>query len=250
MADPSFDIVTYGPPGEKQRRQSFLDLMRACPVPDDEMMLNLGLFLTPQTLSRVLYMDFLYRQILEVQGVIMELGTRWGQNAALFTALRGIYEPFNRLRKIVAFDTFAGFPRVDARDGARMAEGGYATTRDYEAYLGAVLELQEQEAPLNHLRKHEVVKGDVCQTVPAYLQRQPETVIALAYFDLDLYEPTLCCLRAIRPYITRGTVLAFDEANDAATPGETVALREGLGLDRFALRRYRHNARTSYLVVE
>ncbi|MBY0430238.1 MAG: TylF/MycF family methyltransferase [Rhodospirillales bacterium] len=250
MADQSFDIVTFGPPDEKQRRQSFLDLMRTCPVPDNEMMLNLGMFLTPQTLSRVLYMDFLYRQILEVQGVVMEFGTRWGQNASLFTALRGIYEPFNRLRKVVAFDTFAGFPGVDAKDGPRMAEGGYATTQDYEAYLDSVLTLQEREAPLDHIRKYEVIKGDVCGTVPAYLERQPETVVALAYFDLDLYEPTLQCLKAIRPHITRGTVLAFDEVNDAATPGETVALREVLGLDRFALKRYRYNARTSYLIVE
>ena len=88
------------------------------------------------------------------------------------------------------------------------------------------------------------------KTLPAYLNCNPETIVALAYFDLDIYEPTLACLKLIRDRITKGTVLGFDELNDHSTPGETVALKEALGLDRFAIKRYRYNARTSYLVVE
>jgi len=53
-------------------------------------------------------MDFLYRQALEVQGVVMEFGCRWGQNVSLFSALRGIYEPFNRLRKVSLSIRFKG----------------------------------------------------------------------------------------------------------------------------------------------
>ncbi|AIB16673.1 crotonobetainyl-CoA:carnitine CoA-transferase (plasmid) [Azospirillum argentinense] len=251
MADPtSLDILTFGPAGETERRRDVVGLLRDCPIPEGELLMNLGLFLTPQTLSRVLFMDFLYRQGLEMQGAVMEFGCRWGQNSSLFCALRGVYEPFNRLRKVVAFDTFAGFPSVRPEDGEQMKTGAYATTEGYEAYLDRVLAHQEQESPLSHLRKYEIVKGDVIATVPEYLQKHPETVISLAYFDLDLYEPTLACLQAIRGHITRGTVLGFDEANDPATPGETVAIREALGLDRYALRRYRYNARTSYLVIE
>ena len=36
--------------------------LRSSPIPEDEQLLNLGLFLTPQALSRLLFMDFLYRQ--------------------------------------------------------------------------------------------------------------------------------------------------------------------------------------------
>lgn len=246
----NFDIVTFGPEGEHDRRGNFVELMRRCPIPDNELLLNLGLFLTPQTLSRILFMDFLYQKILEVQGVVMEFGCRWGQNTSLFTALRGIYEPFNRLRRVIAFDTFEGFPDVAAQDGSLMHKGGYATTAGYRDYLTQVLAFQEQESPLPHLRKHEIVQGDVTVTVPKYLEQQPHTIVALAYFDLDIYEPTRACLAAIRPHITRGTVIGFDEVNDASTPGETLALKEVLGLDRFAIKRYRFNARTSFLVVE
>jgi len=99
-----FSIVTHGDSGQSERRNDMLKLFKECPIPENEMLLNMGLFLVPQTLSRILFMDFLYRQILPVQGVVFDLGTRWGQNLSLFTTLRGIYEPFNRLRKIVAFD--------------------------------------------------------------------------------------------------------------------------------------------------
>jgi hypothetical protein len=251
MADKqTFNMVTFGPQGEGDRRNRVVDMLRNSPIPDNELMLNVGMYLNPVTLSRVLFMDFLYRQVLDLQGVVFDLGCRWGQNASLFTAMRGIYEPYNRLRKIVAFDTFTGFPSVAPEDGARVKAGDYGTPDGYESYLAELLDLQEAEAPLNHLKKYEIVKGDVTKTLPAYLERQPETVIALAYFDLDIYEPTRASLEAIKGRITKGTVLGFDEANDASMPGETIALREVLGLDRYALRRFRYNARTSYLIVE
>lgn len=248
--DESFGIVTFGPEGETERRQDVLEMLRNCPIPDDELLMNLGLFLTPQTLSRVLFMDFLYQKILEVQGVAVEFGCRWGQTTSLFSALRGVYEPFNRLRKVVAFDTFEGFPEVTGKDGDKMKKGGYATPKNYDDYLRSVLDFQEQESPLSHIKKYEVVKGDVTKTFHEYLERNPETVIALAYFDLDIFEPTLECLKAIRDRVTKGTVIGFDELNDHAAPGETLALKEALGLDKYALRRYRYSARTSYLVIE
>lgn len=251
MAEPSeYNLITFGPEGETERRMDFVDLVRNCPIPDQELLLNLGLFLTPQTLSRVLFMDFLYRQVLDVQGVVMEFGCRWGQNSSLFTAMRGIYEPFNRLRRVVAFDTFTGFPSVRPEDGTQVNVGDYATTKGYEHFLDQVLTHQEKESPLNHLRKYEIVKGDVRETVPRYLDQHQETTIALAYFDLDLYEPTVACLKAIKDRITRGTVLGFDEANDPSMPGETIAIREALDLSRYSLKRYRYNARTSYVVIE
>jgi hypothetical protein len=247
---PVSDIITFGPAAEKDRRKAMVKLLRECPIPENELMLNIGLFLTPQTLSRVLFMDFLYRQIIDVQGIVMEFGCRWGQNMSLFSNLRGIYEPFNRLRKIIGFDTFHGFPSVTSQDGEAVSQGAYATTPKYDLYLDQVLHLQEQESPLEHLRKFEIVPGDATKTVPEYLSRQPETIVALGYFDFDLYSPTKTCLQAIRSHLTRGSVLGFDEVNDHSTPGETIALREILGLDRYSVRRYRYSSRTSYLVIE
>ncbi len=246
----NIDIVRFGPADEDDRRNKLVELMDNSPIPEQEKLLNTGLFLTPQNLSRVLYIDHLYKQILETQGVVMEFGCRWGQNLSLFTSLRGIYEPYNRLRKVIGFDTFEGFVDVDQKDGQEMKQGAYSVTEHYDDYLNQVLTLQEKESPLPHLKKYEVVKGDVCTTVPKYLEENPHTIIALAYFDLDLYKPTKEVIEALLPRITKGAVIAFDEINDPACPGETLALLETFGINNFHIKRYQYNARTSYFIYQ
>jgi hypothetical protein len=246
------NFVSYGDKSQQQRRDEIIKLMKECDIPDNELLLNTGLFLVPQTLSRILFMDFLYRQILDVQGIIIDFGTRWGQNLSLFTSMRGIYEPYNRLRKIVAFDTFEGFVRIDLKDGdsTMMKNGNYSVPAGYEKYLNTLITLQEAESPLAHIKKFEVIKGDAPLELEKYLDSHPETIIALAYFDFDLYEPTRDCLKLIRDRLTKKSVLGFDEINDADCPGETLALKEVLGLNTYGIKRFPYNSRTSYLVIE
>lgn len=224
--------------------------LRSAAIPDGELLDNLGLFLTRQTLSRINFIQQLYQMIVPVHGVIMEFGVRWGQNLALFSALRGIHEPFNYNRRIVGFDTFSGFPSISEEDGAAVAAGDYAVSENWKDELEAILNFHETNAPIAQKKKFELVQGDATQTLPAYLQRQPETIVALAYFDFDIYQPTKACLEALLPHITRGTILAFDELNCPEFPGETLAVREVLGLSRYALRRDPNNPLTSYLVVD
>jgi len=223
-----------------------LSLLKHTPIPDSEILLQLGLFMNGPLLARILFMDELYRLILDRQGVIMEFGTRWGQNLVLWTNMRGMYEPFNYNRKIVGFDTFTGFPGVHIKDGEEGAKGDYAATPHYEQYLRTIMRCHEGLNPVPHIPKWKIVAGDVRQTLPQYLEEHPETIVALAYFDLDLYEPTKLCLEVIRPHLARGSILGFDQLASPRFPGETVALREVLDLSRFELRRSRHSRMNCY----
>ncbi len=244
--------ISYESTKEGAVRDELVKTFRECPIPDSEVLSNLGLFLNSKNLSRILFMNHLYQQIIDVQGIVIEFGVRWGQNSALFAALRGIYEPFNRHRKIVGFDTFKGFPALTAKDGKSklMRVGADSVTKDYVQYLNRIMELQEMDNPLGHIKKFEMVAGDANVEIDKYLAAHPETIIALAYFDFDLYQPTRKCLEAIRPRLVKGSVLGFDELNDADSPGETVALQEALGLNNISLKRYRYASRVSYMVVE
>ncbi|MBI3757580.1 MAG: crotonobetainyl-CoA--carnitine CoA-transferase [Deltaproteobacteria bacterium] len=245
-------IKTYASADERLHRRRLTEMLHECPIPADQLLSNLGLFLESKNLARILFMDFLFRQIVDVHGVIVEFGTRWGQNLALFSALRGIYDPFNRHRKIIGFDTFSGFPSISTKDGASemMASGQLAVSQGYEKFLSRILELHEQANPLAHIKKFELRAGDASQEIGKYLEEAPETIIALAYFDFDLYEPTKACLDAIRPRLTKGSVIAFDELNDPDSPGETLALMETLGLNHVKLKRFPHASRVSYFVLE
>ncbi len=251
MTPDKMAIKEYSSPRELSVRHDLLDALQNSPIPPDQLLSNLGLFLESKNLARVLFMDFLFRQIREVPGVVMEFGTRWGQNLALFAALRGIYEPFNRHRKLIGFDTFKGFPSVSPHDGdsSMMRPGQLAVTDGYENYLSRILRAHEALNPLSHITKFDIQTGDVATQLPGYLKDAPETLVALAYFDLDLYEPTKTCLELIRPRLTKGSVVAFDELNDPDSPGETLALMETFGLNGIQLKRFPYASRVSYFVV-
>jgi len=247
------EIVTHvlSSTSELERRQAFLDHYRRVPIPDNELLSNMGLFLNRQTLSRLLFLHEIYRAALDVHGVIMEFGVRWGRDLVAFSTFRGTYEPYNYMRKIIGFDTFAGFPSTGEADQAGMAQAGdYSVTEGYEDYLRAILDFHESESPLGHIEKYELVKGDAIETVPAYLQQHPETIISLAYFDMDVYAPTKACLDAIRPHLVKGSVIGFDEVGYAEFPGETKALMEAFDLNRCKLRRSSFAPGPCYMVLD
>ena len=245
-------VQCYSSDEELASRSEMFDHFKSCPIPEDQILSNMGLFLNSKDLSRILFMDFLYRQAKETQGVIFDLGTRWGQNAAIFSACRGLYEPFNRHRKIVAFDTFSGFPGVTEEDGDSnlMQPGSVCVTEGYDSYLEKTLSLQEKDNPISHIKKFEIVKGDACQTLEKYLKDNTHTIVSLAYFDFDIYEPTKVCLNLIKDRLVKGSVVGFDEMNDHDSPGETLAVMETLGLRNIRLKRFPYTSRVSYFIVE
>lgn len=245
-------VKSYSSEQEQNTRQTLIDLFKQCPIPEDQIFSNLGLFLNSKDLARILFMDHIYKQIIDVQGVVMDFGTRWGQNMAIFTALRGMYEPFNRHKKVIGFDTFKGFPKLSPKDGGSdlMKLGNVSVTAKYEEYLDEIMKSHENANPLSHIKKYEIIKGDASIEIKKYLKNAPETIVALAYFDFDIYLPTKECLQAIKPRLVKGSILAFDELNDHDSPGETAALIETFGLNNIRLKRYQYTSRTSYFIVE
>ena len=250
--DKKINVLSFASKKETELRTKFLKNFKNCPIPNDEILNNLGLFMKRQNLARIFFLNELYKKIIDVHGVIMEFGVRWGQNLALFESFRGMYEPFNHNRKIIGFDTFAGFPSVHVKDGKTkiVSKGDYAVTKHYEDYLDEILQYHETESPISHIKKYELVKGNAILTLPKYLKNNPETIVSFAYFDFDLYEPTKKCLEMIMPHMTKGSVIGFDELNTHAFPGETLALKEVFGLTKYKIRRYPTSSRASYIVLD
>lgn len=237
---------------ESEIISDFLELYKNAPIPEGEILENLGLFCRRQSLSRILAMNELYKMIVNTHGVIMEFGVRWGQNLALFESFRGIYEPFNHNRKIIGFDTFSGFPGTHEKDGTStlVEQGAYSVAHEYEVYLEKIMAFHETQSPISHIKKYELVKGDAIIEAEKYFKDHPETIVAFAYFDFDLYEPTKKCLDLLKNHITKGTVIGFDELNDQHFPGETLALKESFGLDKYEIKRFALAPNISYIVID
>lgn len=239
--------ITDSTSKEESIRGDFFDLFKHNPIPPYEMLNNLGLFINRQTLSRILFMNNLYQKVLNTHGVIIEFGVRWGQNLSLFSNFRGMYEPYNYSRTIYGFDTFSGFPEIDVKDGNSVKTANYSVTENYKEYLTKILEYHQNESPISHINKFQLIEGNASQTIKTFLEEKPEIIISLAYFDFDLYQPTKDCLQAILPYCTKGTILAFDELNCQYFPDETVAVRELLDLTKYRLQRDTQNPYCSYI---
>lgn len=237
---------------EDKSRKELLNLLVKTKIPQNQILGNLGMFLDSKHLSRILLMDHLFKLSVGVHGDVFEFGSRWGQNSVLFNTLRSIYEPFNRHKKIVVFDTFDGFPSVDKKDGKHqmMFKGALKTHENYEKYLEKILHVQEQLNPLSHIRKFEIVKGDTIKELPKYLKKNPHTIASLVFFDFDIYKPTKEVFKIIKPRLVKGSVVAFDELNDPDSPGETLAVMETIGLNNIKLQKFQFASRVSYFIVE
>jgi hypothetical protein len=252
MKTQQHDAIVLSSSSEKDSQKHFAGLLKSTPLPDDELLANLGLYLSSKGLSRLLFFYEIYQKILHSHGVIVEFGVRWGQTLSVMAALRGIFEPFNRHRKIIGFDTFSGFKGFSEKDGTlcQSKDGSFSVGADYERHLNEVLSVQEALNPISHLKKFELVKGDATQTVPRYLSEHPETIVSLAIFDFDIYRPTKAALEAVKPHLCKGSILVFDELCDDIFPGETVALNEVFGLNNVRIQRLPMTARMSFMEIE
>lgn len=235
---------------QQRTRESLSALLACSPIPDAELPKNLPLYLPSETLADVLACALLFQRVLEVPGDIVEFGVRWGRRLALFIALRELLEPHNHTRRVLGFDTFTGFPDVCDADGPHPAvrPGGFTVTPGHVDHLVGVLETHEGEGPWGHVQRFDVIPGDVRETVPAYLEQHPECLISLAYFDLDVYEPTRACLEAVLGRMTRGSVIAFDQLGQVSFPGETRAVREVLSIADVRLLRFSFHPSPLFLV--
>lgn len=202
-----------------------------------------------QTISRVIYYDMLYKQLLGISGCIVEFGVQWGATLAQLIALRGMYEPYNHRRHIYGFDTFSGFENTSERnDGHHVKEGDYRVYHGYEHELKNILRIHEQAAPISHIEKFSLIKGDASKTAKDWVNDNPHAIIAMAIFDMDIYQPTKDALEAILPRLTKGSILVFDELNCPKFPGETKAVSEVIGLNKIKLRHFPHQPNCAWAI--
>ncbi len=201
--------------------------------------------------GRLLARYEMFKLVQNIPGAFIEAGVLSGAGLFAFVQFAFLLDPHNTYRKLIGFDTFSGFPSlsdVDTRGtSAHMVVGGFADD-SYEE-LRALAAVHEDFRMLRQRSQIELVKGNISETVPAYLASHPELVVALLYLDADLFEPTKVCLEYFLPRMPKGSVIVFDELGLADYPGETAAVLESLQLNRLALRKLPF-IKASYAIVE
>jgi len=208
-----------------------------------------------QDVARFLAKYELFKQILPVNGSIVECGVYTGGGLMGWMHFSAILEPYNHTRRIIGFDTFEGFPSVHPNDytkgtSAHLETGGLKTCEDIQTEIESLLCLHDRNRPLGHIPKVELVRGDACKTIPQYLEDNPHVLVSMLYLDFDLYEPTAAALEHLYPRVPRGGIIAFDELNCEELPGVTTALLENLDLRNVPLRRFPFDPYVAYFAKE
>jgi hypothetical protein len=214
---------------------------------------NFAKFVPRQNLSLFLAKNELFKLITSVHGHIVECGVFLGGGLMTWAQLSAIYEPYNHIRRVVGFDTFAGFPAIDEKDISK-----YNTSYTHTGGLKADSELDIREAirlydlnrPIGHIDRVELVPGDASITIPDYLKINDHTIVAMLYLDFDLYEPTKIAIKSFLPRMPKGAIIAFDELNQKQWPGETRALLDTIGINNLSLKRFSYTPQLSYGVLD
>ncbi len=206
-----------------------------------------------QDIARFLAKYELFKLNLGCAGSVVECGVFTGGGIMAWTHFSSILEPYNHSRRVIGFDTFAGFPDIhdkDARQGSseHLKPKAFETHASIQAEIEELVAIHDRNRPVGHVPKVELVAGDARQTIPGYIKSHPHLLVSLLYLDFDLYEPTRVTLESLLPRVVGGGIVAFDELNCADFPGETTALLETVGLTGVRLQRFAFEPYISYFV--
>lgn len=149
------------------------------------------------------------RNAAAVDGAAAEVGTFHGGSAALVAQALAL---FGGSRDLHVVDTFEG--HLDASftahdDEVQRGKFGEARFDDVRTFLGGWAGTH-------------VYKGDG----PVVVGGWPERRYAVVHLDVDLYQPTIDCLRYFGPRLAPGGVIVVDDYQAPSCPGISLAVHE------------------------
>ena len=177
----------------------------------------------PSRLKKVLAHYELYKKIEHVEGAFLEFGVFKGASFLRFITLSEIF-PSNSNRKFYGFDSFEKFPRDDIK---LQSDNEFIT--GFEEVSGDPIsdELLNElisNKNFNHENNIRLVKGNVFESLPDFLNKNPDLEIAAIHLDMDVYEPTKFCLDRLYPMLSPNGIIICDDYNQVE--GATNAFNE------------------------
>ena len=200
-------------------------------MPNDPAFVPYPVYVNSRRLMRFVSRYEMFKRVINVPGDIVVCGLYEGFDFFSFMKLHAEVEPRNRYRKLTGFDTFTGYTEFTEHDhdlpdvDKDITTGGCCA--DWEEFKEALTTAGEQlgdACPVTEIRI-----GDVAVEGPQYIADNPDTIVALLYLDMNIYEPTKAALECFVPRMQAGAVLVVDNLCAVHWPGATRAAREVLG---------------------
>jgi hypothetical protein len=185
-------------------------------------------FMPRRDLPRLLAHYDMFKEVVELPGSIVELGVYNGNGLFTWAKLLETFCPGDRIRKAIGFDDFRGYHSFGKEDqGAKQFTSSHShQLTGSSEFIDALLELNTSDNLLRGVERALVIKGDICTTVPHFVENSPGFRISLLYLDANLYEPTKVALKHLFPLVVPGGIVAFNAYGQHPWEGESSALDE------------------------
>ena len=164
-------------------------------------------FSSKSRLNKMLCHYELYKLILNIPGDIFELGVYKGASLLRFATYRDTLEN-SFSRKIIGFDAFGKFPDKDLKlnEDIDFIER-FESTGGYGLDLDELNKILEQKL----FENIDLIKGNVFDTLPSFLEKNPSTRISFLHLDMDVKDPTDFALELLFERVVPGGIIVFDD---------------------------------------
>jgi len=192
---------------------------------------NFALYSRRYDITRFLAHYELFRMVKDIPGDIVECGVFRGTSLMSFAKFTEIFCMGNKNRKLIGFDSFKGFSKPSSKDGKESDNikiKGWDSEK-FEDELDKLIDVFHDDCFVPVVKRVSLVKGDILETVPQYVKKNPGLRISLLHLDCDLYEPTLTALKFLYPLVLPNGVVVLDEYAMQVWPGESKAVEDYFG---------------------
>ncbi len=199
-------------------------------MPLRDVLESFPLYVRRVNLSRFLVHYELFKMIKDTPGSIVECGVYRGSSLLTWAKLLEIFCPGDRVRKVIGFDNFAGFPELVKEDGPEnpsrsKVQGGWDSSPYYDELLEH-LDIFHKDSFIPRAKRVELQVGNIEDTAREYVANNPGMRISLLHLDVDIYKPTKAALEAFYPLVVPGGMVILDEYGMHEWGGESTAFDE------------------------
>lgn len=217
---------------ERLQKEVLEKLYESTDLTTFEMFRNFPVFTPRFNIARFLTHYEFFKKIVDLPGVIIDLGVYRGASAFTWAKFCEIFCPTDVRKVVFGFDTFEGFPSLSKEDGKvdlsqDRRKGGYFGGRSVEKDLELAQQAMNLDKHIRHINRVEFIKGDAVKTIPEFVSAKGNGLkVALLHLDLDIYEPTRVALEQFVPLMVRGGIIILDEYATPVFGGESKAVDE------------------------
>lgn len=168
----------------------------------------------------------LFKHTISLPGHYADFGIYYGKSFFSWHKFLEVLTPTATHKKVIGFDTFAGFTDLAPEDGSTnetiQKHAGGLSAESFLEEFEKLMQLHNEDGVIPSNRAS-IIKGDIVKTLPAWLAENPEARFCLINIDVDVYAPTKAILEHCWDRLVVGGVLILDEYATSQWPGETDA---------------------------